>query len=674
MSTTFKFLLREPGKSMILVQLRERLLKIMLFSSFVVGTVLFGLAMIPVLQKGLYPTASIYSLLYIWTILITFMQRLPYRVRAIGWLAILYIFGNVNLVNSGFNVDSGLFFITFIAMAVLLMDLTAGLVAIILSSIAVSIMGFLNTGKDFPLPVGLPQSDPLLWIIGGIIFLLMGVLLIYSLTIVVTGLEENLAKTTLLANELKKTNEALRISEARYRTLVNTSPGLVTLLDLNGNVLMANQSGLALFGYEHSEEVVGKNLISFISPDEQLHAAEVFQKNIGAGFKDITFPVRRKDGGSFLGEFSSALVVDETGNPQAVICTGRDVTSHEEGEKLLRDAKEALAEKVVETTDQLKQTAGRLEKLVKHGPTVIYSYRASDHVVNYISENVSALVGYESSELMDGTNFWGRLHPDDKVLILDKVEQGSNPEKTFYDYRFLHKDGTYRWMHDERVLLRDAYGNPLEYIGSWSDITESKNAEEALKNSEAKYRNLYESMMDAYVDMDMEGRIGQFNQAYENMLGYEPDELRKLTYTDLTPEKWHAFETEIIEKQVLPRGFSDIYEKEYIRKDGTIFPVELRTVLIRDEAGHPTGIWAIVRDISERKIIEQTLRDSEARYREVLDNSMQGVIVFQDMRIVYINQAVTEAVGYTQAELKSLHRLRSSGVFIRMIATCSEGS
>ena len=105
---------------------------------------------------------------------------------------------------------------------------------------------------------------------------------------------------------------------------------------------------------------------------------------------------------------------------------------------------------------------------------------------------------------------------------------------------------------------------------------------------------------------------------------------------------------------MIERGYSDIYEKEYIRKDGTIFPVELRVALIRDESGKPAGMWALIRDISVRKIIEQTLRDSEARYRELLENSMQGVIVFQDMRVVYTNQAVTESLGYTQAELNSL--------------------
>ncbi len=283
MSKTFKVLLSEPGKSMVLVQLRERLLKMMLVSSFVVGTVLFGLASIPAFQKGLYPTILIYGILYVWTILITFVKRLPYRMRAIGWLGMLYIFGSINLYLNGFNVDAGLFFITFIAMAILLMDLAGGLVALVLGSITVSISGFVNVAEHYQIPMGLPQSDPLLWIIGGMIFLLMGILLIYSLTTVVTGLEENLAKTTLLADELEQTNQSLRLSEARYRTLVETSPGLVVLLDLNGNIDMVNQWWIGLFGYENQEEMVGKNMLVFIAPEDQSRVAESFQKTLEGG-------------------------------------------------------------------------------------------------------------------------------------------------------------------------------------------------------------------------------------------------------------------------------------------------------------------------------------------------------------------------------------------------------
>lgn len=656
MNKTLKYLLSEPGKSQALVQLRERLLKVMLVSSFVVGSVLFALATIPALQKGLYVTILIYGILYVLTILITFVKRFPYRARAIGWLGMLYIFGCINLYLNGFNVDAGLFLITFIAMAILLMDLAGGLAALVLGCLTVSISALVNVAGHYQIPMGLPQSDLLVWVIGGTIFLLMGILLIYSQTTVVTGLEENLAKTTRLANELENTNVLLRMSEARYRTLVETSPGLVVLLDLNGNIVMVNHYGLDLFGYESLEEVKGKHLTTFIAPADQRRVASLFEKTLDVGEqKEFECLTLRKNQVPFFAEFNAALVVDEGGKPQSVIGVGRDISAHKETERLLWEARDTLAAKVDQTTFRLRQTTDRLEELVKHGPTVIFSYRPSDHGMTYVSENVSALLGYQAAQFTDDIYFWrDHLHPDERESLLNQMDQPDNQERSVFDYRFLKSDGTYCWLRGERMLQRDMDGTPLEYVGSWSDITERKHAEDTLKNSEARYRSLYESMMDAYVEVDLDGRIQRFNRSYESMLGYEPDELRKLTYMDLTPERWHDFEAEITKNQIWTRGYSEIYEKEYIRKDGTIFPVELRSALMRDESGNPFAMWAFVRDISERKIIEQTLRESEGRYRELLENSMQGVIVFQDMRVAYVNQAITDALGYTQNEIKSL--------------------
>jgi len=121
---------------------------------------------------------------------------------------------------------------------------------------------------------------------------------------------------------------------------------------------------------------------------------------------------------------------------------------------------------------------------------------------------------------------------------------------------------------------------------------------------ETMYRKLYESMSDAFASVDMKGRFQEFNESYLSMLGYDREELLDLTYEDITLEKWHAFEVGIIREQVLKNGHSDLYEKEYRRKDGRVVPVELRAFLIRDENGEPFRIWAIVRDISARKRIE----------------------------------------------------------------------
>jgi PAS domain S-box-containing protein len=168
--------------------------------------------------------------------------------------------------------------------------------------------------------------------------------------------------------------------------------------------------------------------------------------------------------------------------------------------------------------------------------------------------------------------------------------------------------------NDVRVMetLADQVAVAIEnarlYEAVRRELTEREQAEEALRESEEKYRTLYETMRDAFVSVDMAGHILEFNTAYRDMLGYSEEALSKLTYGDITPDRWHAFEAKIVEEQILARGYSDVYEKEYRKKDGAIFPVELRAFLMRDEAGQPASMWAIVRDISERKQAEEKIR------------------------------------------------------------------
>ncbi|MDD2923020.1 MAG: PAS domain S-box protein, partial [Anaerolineales bacterium] len=177
-------------------------------------------------------------------------------------------------------------------------------------------------------------------------------------------------------------------------------------------------------------------------------------------------------------------------------------------------------------------------------------------------------------------------------------------------------------MKNDLVVMVMGVGNKSAYYNekdvaalsqlanlAW-DIIQRKRAEDALKKSEEKYRLLHESMMDGFVSVDMNGEILEYNEIYRNMLGYAKDELAQLTYMDITPKKWRKFEAAIVENQILKRGHSDVYEKEYLRKDGAVFPVELRAVLLRDEEGNPARIWAVVRDISKRKESEDALRQS----------------------------------------------------------------
>jgi PAS domain S-box-containing protein len=123
----------------------------------------------------------------------------------------------------------------------------------------------------------------------------------------------------------------------------------------------------------------------------------------------------------------------------------------------------------------------------------------------------------------------------------------------------------------------------------------------ALKASEKRYRRLHETMRDAFVQLDMSGRIVDLNPAYQEMVGHAQKQLLGMVEAELTPARWHAVQADIIKTQVLRLGRSDVYEKEYIHADGHVFPVELRIFLIRDDAHDPIGMWAIVRDITERR-------------------------------------------------------------------------
>ena len=168
---------------------------------------------------------------------------------------------------------------------------------------------------------------------------------------------------------------------------------------------------------------------------------------------------------------------------------------------------------------------------------------------------------------------------------------------------------------------------------------------------EKRFHALLDGMADGYVRVTMDGRIVETNEAYRRMLGYDEAELRSMTYVDLTPERWHATERRIVEKQVLGRHYSEVYEKEYRRKDGTVFPVELRTYLALEE-GRPAGMWAIVRDVTERKRTEEALAASEDLFRVAFEGAPSGAaLMAPDGRPLRVNLALCELLGYPSARL-----------------------
>ncbi len=241
-------------------------------------------------------------------------------------------------------------------------------------------------------------------------------------------------------------------------------------------------------------------------------------------------------------------------------------------------------------------------------PGMVYLFIAhpdGSYSFPYVNAASRQLFDLEPDALMhDGTLLTGLIHPGDKARHEESLRRSAatlHPLRE--ELRYIIK-GEVRWYECIARPEPQINGDIL-WDGIMLEITERKRAEEALRESEAKYRRLHETMTDAFVRIDMTGSIQEANRAYQALLGYTEDELLQRTYGDLTPEKWHTLEKSVVEEQVLVNGYSQVYEKEYHRKDGTIFPAELRTFLLRDDAGQPVGMWAIVRDITERKHAEE---------------------------------------------------------------------
>ena len=145
------------------------------------------------------------------------------------------------------------------------------------------------------------------------------------------------------------------------------------------------------------------------------------------------------------------------------------------------------------------------------------------------------------------------------------------------------------------------------------EFEEQKKSEQKLSFSEKKYRRLYETTQDGIMARDLQGKMIDCNQAYAKMLVYSKKELRNLTVQNLLPEKWHKQREEIVYK-VLQTGRSIVFEREYKRKDGSVFPASVRTWRLTDGKGKVIGIWSIVRDITEQKDSQRNLE----KYADVL--------------------------------------------------------
>jgi PAS domain S-box-containing protein len=269
-----------------------------------------------------------------------------------------------------------------------------------------------------------------------------------------------------------------------------------------------------------------------------------------------------------------------------------------------------------------------------------------------VEANLTAarLLGRDRARIL-GSPFFCYVAADYKerwYLFLRHLEQPGRQD--VQEMRFERSDGSKFFARlDGLSVCRDDEAPSIRI--SFVDIGDMSSKERSVRESEGRYRTLYESMRDAFAIVDMSGNLVLSNQPYQEMLGYTENELRGKTYIDLTPDKWHSVQQAIVEQQVMTTGESVVYEKEYIRKDGTVFPVELKTVLLKDSNGQPEGMWAMVRDITGRKRAEADLIERESRFCMAMQ-AISGVVYDWNMtsNAVFFSERLAQLLGACYAE------------------------
>lgn len=320
----------------------------------------------------------------------------------------------------------------------------------------------------------------------------------------------------------------------------------------------------------------------------------------------------------------------------------------------------------------LKESEENYRQLVENASSIIIKLDSLGRI-DFMNTYAQQLFGYTLNELKGKYAIGAIIQKENssfKVFAQTIENLLDNPnEHALTETEIVCKYGEIKWVSWTYKVIKDESSlNQIEILCIGTEITQKKKAEIALKESEKNYRQLYESLLDGYAKVDMGGRIIDCNQAFEEMTGYSKEELFKLTYNDLTPSKWHDFEKSIINEDFFIKGYTPIYEKEYIRKDGIIITVELRTYLYADKENEKVGMWAIVRDITERKTIESELIKSEEKYRTIIELAADTILLGDSKgNIIGANLKAEELTGYTIDELmgKNISTLFTKEVLVQ---------
>ncbi len=423
---------------------------------------------------------------------------------------------------------------------------------------------------------------------------------------------------TRLWLQLQAASEALRASEEKYRQLIDIVPDAIGVIDAQGQLLNVTAQTARMLGYDNPRPLLGKSIFELVSPDYHAFAqAELLETFKQGAVRSAEYKVLGKTGQSMLWQVSGAPMADGDGSAKRLLLFARDVTA----EKLVQAAlteRERSFRTVVETALEgvwMVDTSG---------------------ATTYVNPSMAAMLGYPVREML-GRHLFDFLEGEERAVAAAALKLREEGVAGRNDCRFRRKDGTDLWAIVSAAPVLDEKGHYTGALGMVTDITERKQAAEALAASESRYRKLVELSPDAiYVVRD--GRISFLNAAAVKLFGASsPAQLLGRTSLDLVPSEYHQelrqLRAKLLRDQAMNRGESKIR-----RLDEQVLDVSVSAAGFTDSEG--PAVQVILRDITERKAIEGALQAAHRRVSVILDSITDGFTAFdRQWRYTYVNAA-----------------------------------
>jgi two-component system sensor histidine kinase/response regulator len=434
-----------------------------------------------------------------------------------------------------------------------------------------------------------------------------------------------------------QTEMALRQAEERYRSIFENAVVGIYQTTPDGQYLNANPTLARIHGYNTPQEMIAAvtdiQQQLYVYPDRRTEFKQCLAEQDTV--TEFEAEVYCKDGSIIWVSENARAVRDAAGNILYYEGTSIEITDRKRAEQALRDSEERL---------RLSLSAGSMG---------IWDWNIVTGNVNW-SDNLEAVHGMEPGSFK-GTfaHFLEIVHPDDRQRVSHAITHAV-AMSTNYDieFRIIWADGSIHWIAGKGQTFRDETGKAIRMIGVGMSITDRKQTEAALRESETRFRAIFESAAIGSCLADVNGKIVQVNPVLQKMLGYSEAEFLTVTFAQFTHPDDLVLDRSLTQEVIDGTRTSFQLEKRYLRKNGGVFWGRLTLSAIRNAAGNVQCTVALIEDITDRKRAEDALQTSELKFRRLFEGSQMGIYRsrIEDGLILDANRKFIEGVGYQSAE------------------------